>query len=130
MVLRRRKFLIGGVILCLALGYLAYVGFGSSATYYLTVSELKERADSIFDDTVRVSGRVATGSINWDSKDLVLEFTLADGGDSLPVIYNGVTPDAFKAGSDVVIEGRLGSEGIFKANTILTKCPSRYTPGN
>ena len=126
--MKKKKFLIGGIIICFALGYLAYIGFGSSATYYLTVSELGEQGDSIYGQNLRVNGRVALGSIDRDSENLMLRFTLADEEKSLPVTYKGIVPDAFKAGSNVVVEGRLSSDGIFQANAILTKCPSRYIP--
>ncbi len=127
-MLKRRKFLIGGLIICLAVGYLVYMGLGSSVTYYSTVSELVEKEDSIYGKNVRVNGEVAPDSVDWDPKSLILRFTIADEGESLPVIYQGVVPDAFKAGADVVVEGKLDSDGIFQANTLLTKCPSRYVP--
>lgn len=125
--MKKKKFLIGGLIVCLAIAYLGYTGFESSATYYLTISELREKGDSVYGKNVRVSGQVVPPSV--DQKGAVLSFTIADGGQSLPVVYQGVVPDAFKAGSQVVVEGYLNSAGIFQANTILTKCPSKYTPG-
>ncbi len=127
-MLRKRKFLIGGLVVFLAIGYLGYMSFGSFATYYFTVSELREQGSFVYGENVRVNGRVAPGSIDWEPKNLILKFTIADEGKSLPVIYKGVVPDAFKDGSDLVVEGRLNSGGIFQANTILTKCPSKYVP--
>jgi cytochrome c-type biogenesis protein CcmE len=58
-----------------------------------------------------------------------LEFTIMEGGKSLPVIYRGMVPDTFRAGREIVIEGHLDSGGVFQADTILTKCPSKYEPG-
>ena len=127
-MLKRKKFLIGGIIIVLALGYLTYTGFESSATYYYTVSEFIERGSSIHGENVRVNGQVAADSVEKESGGLILRFTIIEAGNSLPVVYQGVIPDAFKVGSDVVIEGHLNSAGIFQANTILTKCPSKYVP--
>lgn len=126
--MRKKRFIIAAIVLCLGVGYLAFIGFKSSASYYLTVSEVGERADSIYGSRVRVNGHVAPGSVDWDSKNLALRFTLTEGEKSLPVAYKGVVPDAFKADSDVVVEGKLNRDGVLQASTILTKCPSKYAP--
>ena len=125
-MLRRKGFYIGAVIICLVMGYLGYMGFSSSATYYYTVGELLDQESSIYGKNVRVNGRVAPDSIEQESGALIIKFTITERGRSLPAVYRGVVPDAFNAGSEVVIEGYLDSEGIFQTNSILTKCPSKY----
>lgn len=130
MLLRKKKFLIGGIILFLAIGYLAFVGFQSSATYYYTVGELAEQGSAIYGETVRVNGQVVPGSVEQEAQGRILKFTMidVDGQESLPVVYQGVVPDSFKPGADVVAEGQLNSDGIFQANTLMAKCPSKYVP--
>ena len=125
-MLRKKRFLIGGIIIFLAVAYLGYTSFQDSATYYYTVSELVEQGSSIYDEHVRVNGQVAPGSVEQEAGGLKLKFSVIEGGESLPVLYQGVVPDTFKIGSEVVVEGYLDSAGIFRASTILTKCPSRY----
>ena len=127
-MLRKKRFLIGGIIVFLAIGYLSYMGFQGSATYYYTVSELTEQGSSIYGENVRVNGQVAPGSVEQEAAGRILRFTIIEGEQSLPVIYQGVVPDAFKVGNNVVAEGHLDSTGIFQANTILVKCPSKYVP--
>jgi len=129
-VLRKKRFLIGGFIVFLAIGYLGFMGFQSSVTYYYTVSELKEQGDSIHGENVRVNGQVAPGSLQQESAGQILKFTIidAEGEGSLPVVYQGVVPDAFKVGNEVVAEGYLNSGGIFQAHTLMVKCPSKYVP--
>ena len=127
-MLMRRKFLIGGLIVLLAVGYLGYTGFQGSAIYYYTVSEVIEQGNSIDGKNVRVNGQVIPGSVEEEAGNLMLKFSIEEGGESLPVVYQGVVPDTFKVGSEVVVEGHLNSAGIFQANTILTKCPSKYVP--
>ncbi|MFB0559051.1 MAG: cytochrome c maturation protein CcmE [Dehalococcoidales bacterium] len=128
--MRRRKFLIGGLIIFLAVGYLGYIGFHGAATYYYTVSELLEQGDSVYSQTVRVNGLVAPGSVEQEAAGRILRFTIIDvtGEESLPVVYQGTVPDTFKVGNEVVIEGYLNSAGIFQAHTLMPKCPSRYVP--
>ena len=129
-MLKKKRFLIGGIIVFLAIGYLGYMGFSGSATYYYTVSELMGQGRSVYDENVRVTGQVAPGSLEQESAGGILRFTIIDveGEGSLPVVYQGVIPDTFKVGNEVVIEGQLNPDGIFQANTILTKCPSKYVP--
>ncbi len=128
MVLRKKRFLIGGIVVFLAIGYLGYTGFQSSATYYYTVGELIDQGSSIYGENVRVNGQVAPGSLKQESAGGILRFTIVDEGESLLVAYQGVVPDTFKVGNEVVVEGYLNSNGVFEVNTILTKCPSRYVP--
>ncbi len=127
-MLKKKRFLIGGIIVFLAIGYLGYTGFQSSATYYYEVSELVDLGGSIYGENVRVNGQVAPGSVEQEAGSLNLKFSIIEGRKSLPVVYEGVIPDTFKVGNEVVVEGYLDSAGIFRANTILTKCPSRYVP--
>ena len=60
-----------------------------------------------------------------------LRFQLRDvkGMTAVPVVYKGSVPDLFKTGRDVVVDGRL-LNGVFVAvpNTLVTKCPSKYSP--
>ncbi len=127
-MLRKKRFLIGGIIIFLALGYLGYTGFQSSAIYYYTASELIEQGNSIHGQNVRVNGQIVPGTIEQEPGQMVLKFTIIGGGKNLPVVYQGVVPDTFKVGNEVVAEGYLDSDGVFQANTILAKCPSRYVP--
>ncbi len=129
-MLKRRKFLIGGVIVFLAIGYLGYMGFQASATYYYEVGELMEQGSSIYGENVHVNGQAAPGSVEQEAQGRILRFTMidVDGEESLPVVYQGVVPDTFKVGIEVVVEGQLNSDGIFQAHTLMAKCPSKYVP--
>ncbi len=127
-MLKRKKFLIGGIIVFLAIGFLGYMAFDWS--YSLEVSELLERGSSIYGENVRVNGQVAPGSLEQESAGSILKFTLidVDGEESLPVVYQGVIPDTFKEGNEVIVEGYLNSDDIFQGQTLMPKCASRYVP--
>ena len=127
-MLRRKRFLIGGAIVAAAIGYLGFVGLQGSTAYYHKVSELLDRGSSAYGESVRVNGRVAPGSVVRESSGLFWRFTVVDAERSLPVVYEGAVPDAFKEDLDVVLEGFLDSSGVFRAGNILTKCPSKYEP--
>jgi cytochrome c-type biogenesis protein CcmE len=129
MMLRNKKFLISGLLILVAVSFLAYTGFESSAIYYYTVSELTVQDESVRNTSIRVNGQVDANSVEHNSTgSSALEFTITEGGESLPVFYQGVVPDTFGAGREIVIEGYLDSEGVFQADSILTKCPSKYEP--
>ena len=51
---------------------------------------------------------------------------MTDGARTFPVVYRGIAPDTFTDGVDVVVEGRMQSDGTFQATTLLAKCASRY----
>jgi len=114
---------------CLALGYLGYLGYTlleSSLDYYLTVSELKGKGESVYDQKVRVNGEVVSGSIESEADNGIMTFTITDGKESMDVIYKKGRPDNFGNQTQVVLEGELDSTQIFHASFILTKCPSKY----
>jgi cytochrome c-type biogenesis protein CcmE len=124
---RNLKFVVGGVILIIAISYLIFTGIQKTALYYLTVSELNDRGPSLaHEESVRVNGRVLDGSIQWDSKDHTLNFIITDGENKLPIIHQGIAPDTFKDGAEVVVQGRYTPEDVFEADKIMAKCPSKY----
>jgi len=127
-VLKKRKFLIGGIILVAAISYLGVVGFQDAATYYYPVDELYAQGDTVRGQTVKAAGQVAPGSVEQIPATNTMKFTLTEAGADLPVVYRGAVPDAFKVGNDVVVEGKLDAEGVFQAETIMVKCASKYVP--
>jgi len=127
-VLRKKRFLIGGIIVFLAIGYLVFMGFQGSVTYYYTVSELMEQGSSIYDQNVRVKGQVAPSSVKQEVAGHILRFTIIDGEESLSVTYQGAVTDTCKIGDELGVEGQFNSNGIFQAHTLMPKCPSRYVP--
>jgi cytochrome c-type biogenesis protein CcmE len=127
-LLSRGRFFLLGAAIAAALGIVMYIGFRSTAIYYLSVGELLERGDAAYGERVRLGGKVLPGSINQDAVNRMLEFTVTDEeGRGLPVSYQGVVPDAFEEGGEVVLEGRLSEAGLFKADTLLAKCPSKFS---
>lgn len=128
-LVRRWKFLIGGLIILIALGHLMFSGLKDWGIYYLTVSEFRAKEQEMLGERVRVNGEVVPDSVVWDAESSTARFTLADGEASLPVVYKGIVPDLlFLPGASAVVEGEYNSQGFFEASTLLTKCPSRYVP--
>jgi cytochrome c-type biogenesis protein CcmE len=120
----RSKFIFGGVIIVLAVGYLIVSSIGGSTAYYLTVQEVKAQGPS--ERPVRVAGTVMGESIEWNAQELLLKFNIADDSGSLAVTYNGPRPDMLQDGAEAVVEGRYVEGESFEANNLLLKCPSKY----
>lgn len=125
---RKKKFIIGGSIILLAVTYLVYAGMKDSMVYYLKVGELTAQKETYRGEGVRLGGKVVDGSIKWDAKSRILEFVVSDGKEEITVRYKGVVPDTFKDGADVIAEGVYVPEEPFMARTLMAKCPSKYTP--
>lgn len=128
----------GATIVALLLAWyaLANLESGASFAYYQSLAEFQSAA-SASGRPVRVHGYVATGSISRDVAAREVRFTVQnspphaqrDPGPSLAVIYASLeTPDLFKDGAEVVLEGRLraGEPAAFMADKVLAKCPSKF----
>lgn len=118
------KFIIGGAIIVLAVGYLIFSSIGGSAAYYLTVEEVKAKGPSGRD--VRVAGLVLGDTIEWDAQEWILKFKITDESGTLAVIYQGARPDMLQDGAEAIVEGKYTGNDSFEANNLLLKCPSKY----
>lgn len=127
----RAKFLIGGALVLSSAGYLMASSIEKTGTYYLTPTELtaKLASDKSFHDVgLKMGAKVVKGSIQRDPGGRQVRFRITDGRQELPVEYKGIIPDTFTDAEDieVVVEGRMGRDGVFHATTLLAKCASRY----
>lgn len=126
-----RKFFIGAVVIVASVGFLIAQGVRETGVYFLTPTELSTRIqnDATFHDVgVKVGARVVPGSIERDAASQRVDFRISDGVHDYPVTYRGLVPDTFTDANDieVIVEGRLGRDGVFHATDVLAKCGSRY----
>ncbi len=124
MFTKRRILTISGVfviILCVTIILFSAPGFINP---YYSVSEVSGDTTNFMNRHVQMIGNITTGSIQILSQDI--SFKITDGKSVLDVIYSGATPQNFMDGIEVVIRGNLIMTDTFKANQILTKCPSKY----
>ena len=125
---RNRRFIIGAAIIVAAVAYLVYTGIRETSVYYLTIDEFLKDREAVAGEGLRVAGRVGAKSVEWNAATLDLKFRLAnfDDKDGVDVTYNGVLPDMFAEGRDVIVEGSYAKHGAFHARSLLTACPSKY----
>lgn len=120
-----RKLLVAGGVLAVALAYLGYAGAKKGWVYYVPVDEYVTDVQ-MQKQRVRLMGRVAGEGLEVNGAGLTARFDLLGPKSRVRVNYHGSIPDLFKAGSDVVVEGRMGSDGRFEADILMTKCASKY----
>ncbi len=122
------KVAIGMVVIVAAVAYLLLSGTTASAVYFLTVPEVQQQLSALQQAShpIRVAGPVTDDPIQWDVRHLSLAFRIGEGEARLPVQYTGVKPDMFQAGVSVIVEGRIGRDGVLMASTLMTSCPSKY----
>ena len=109
-----------------AVAYLMFSGTTASSAFFLTVPELQERFSTLQGEALRVAGKVTDDPIHWDVRNLSLAFMMGDGDSRISVQYHGIKPDMFQAGADVIVEGRIGTDGVLIASNLMTSCPSKY----
>ena len=147
----RIKFILGGLLIVAAVVYLIASSTQAAAQYYLTIDELAVKAETVGDRDIRISGAVDGETISYDAQSLTLRFTIANvpadtdeieaaGGlaevlhqavedenaTRLDVQYEGPMPDLLRHEAQAIVTGRMGSDGVFYAEELLLKCPTRY----
>lgn len=130
--MKNGRFMVGLVGVAAVVTYLIWTGVSETMVYYVTPTELMERveADPSFHEVgVKVGGMVVPGSYRRVEGELLHVFTVRDLVDEsieFEVEYRDALPDTFTDDIEVVMDGKLDADGVFRATTLLTKCGSRY----
>jgi len=78
--------------------------------------------------TFRIGGLVESGSVVRGSDALTVSFRVTDMAKTIPVVFTGILPDLFREGKGVVAQGKLGTDGVFRASEVLAKHDENYMP--
>jgi cytochrome c-type biogenesis protein CcmE len=144
------KFMVGGILMAAAIVLLVLTSLKGTTQYFLTVDEIAAGKAGTAKN-LRISGVVLGDTIKYDPAALTLSFTVANiPGDNkeienagglaqvlhdasidpqaarLNVVYHGERPDLLKNEAQAIMTGSLGQDGVFYAEELLLKCPSRY----
>ncbi len=112
---------IGGV------AWLISSGVKETGLHYMTVTELAQLSQAPKADGFRLDGKIAAGSVVYDQRVPRLAFRMTDGKEAIGVVYDGLMPDAFAEGREVVVEGTyVHADRTLHASKLVTKCPSKY----
>lgn len=147
------KFIIGGLVIVAAIVYLMVSSLQANVQYFLTVEEVieKQQAGELSGRNIRLSGAVLGETIHYDMDSLELRFTIvhvpgdldlieSEGGlaaalhnavkdpsrPQLEVVYYGARPDLLQNEAQAILTGELLANGVFEADELLLKCPTKY----
>ena len=125
---RGRKLIIVGAIVLAAFGYFSYTAFQSAQSFYLTVDELVELGPTGAAQAVQVKGKLVDDSFEREGGTSTLaRFLLHENGVQVDATYDGVLPDLFfNPHSEIVLGGTYEDGGLFVADRVYVKCPSKY----
>lgn len=122
---RRLYFVLLGLLaLGLATG-LVLSAISDSLVYFYSPTDIKDKALPE-GRRMRIGGLVQQGSVERDGRNV--RFVVTDLVNALPVTYSGILPDLFREGQGVVVEGRMGEGGVFRAAEVLAKHDEKYMP--
>ena len=149
--MQRTKFILGGLLILAAVVYLIVSSTQASAEYFMTVDELKAEGSAAVGKNLRASGAVVGDTIQYDPQTLTLSFDVAhvpgdnaeieaEGGLAvvlhqavidptrarMKVVYVGPKPDLLRDEAQAIMTGHLGDDGVFYADELLLKCPTKY----
>lgn len=132
------RFLAGGAAILAAIGFLVVSSLKAGTTQNVPVHNLRAKdgeSDSYVGRHLRIVGFVGQAKVKsvplQTDAGVVSEshFQVVDGKSSVAITYTDVLPDSFRAGGPVQVDGTYTSPGVFKAEHVLTKCPSKYQEG-
>ena len=147
----RTKRIIAGLLVVAAVAYLIVTNTGTTATFFLTVDELAAMGERAHERRLTVAGAVLGDTIVGESTVPRVRFDLAQvpgsprevqraGGLAaalqaavrdpdarrLSVVYDNVRPELLQHGAQAIVRGVLAEDGVFHADEVLLKCPTRY----
>lgn len=101
--------------------------FQGNLVFFYSPSDVVAREAPV-DRAFRLGGMVAEGSVEREDDGLTVHFVVTDHLESIPVVFSGILPDLFREGQGVVTQGRLGGDGLFRADQVLAKHDEEYMP--
>lgn len=121
------KIIIGVVIIAV------FIVWGATAFMQTTVQYVSLEKAATATRTVQVMGKIDFDMVSYSTDHTRLEFAIYDAdaeneitATRMPVHYYGVVPGNFDQATSVVLKGKVGDEGVFVAQQMLVKCPSKY----
>jgi cytochrome c-type biogenesis protein CcmE len=147
----RARFATLGVIIMGAMIVMLLGATMTSGRFFISVNDVLSRPELV-GQTVRITGAVIGDTIRFDPDTQTINFTVAHITDKISelealgglaralhlavndptanrlqvVVRNQPMPDLLQDEAQAIMTGRLGSDGIFYADELQLKCPSKY----
>lgn len=123
----RRVLLIAVLAAAVVIGFVAVQNLASSAVYYLTPTEARDRGVAA-GTAARLGGQVENGSLRFDPQTRELRFVISDGITRVSVVGTGAPPSLLREGAGAVVEGSFAPDGSFRATQVIAKHDEQYAP--
>lgn len=124
---KRLTLIVAGLVLLGGAVALILSAFQENLVFFHTPTEVVEGKAPV-GRSFRIGGLVEGGSIQRAADGITVNFVVTDTAKSIPVSYKGPLPDLFKEGKGAVVQGKLGSDGLFVASEVLAKHDENYMP--
>jgi cytochrome c-type biogenesis protein CcmE len=124
---KRAALIVGGLAVLAGATTLVLNAFNSNLVFFFSPTQVFAD-EAPRDRSFRIGGLVEEGSIQREPQGLTIRFAVTDRAQKIPVTYTGLLPDLFKEGKGVVAQGKLGPDGIFRADQVLAKHDENYMP--
>jgi cytochrome c-type biogenesis protein CcmE len=124
---KNKKIITALSLMAVAITIMAFASMPSATSKEITITDVVESTDKFEGDYIMTEGLLNKSSVQWDADNIELRFEILDENETpLSVYYKGVQPDNFTEDVIVIVEGFIGENGVFEAEKVMTKCPSKY----
>jgi cytochrome c-type biogenesis protein CcmE len=124
---KNKKILSALALMGIAVFIMAFASMPAAGSKEITITNLVEESSKFDGDYVMTQGLLIKDTIQWNADKLELRFEIYDENETvLQVFHKGVQPDNFTDDVIVIVEGFLQDDGVFEAEKVMTKCPSKY----
>jgi cytochrome c-type biogenesis protein CcmE len=125
---QKRLAIIGGGLAALGLvATLVLNAFEDNLLFFFSPTQVFAK-EAPLDRPFRIGGLVEAGSVKREADGVTVAFKVTDTAQVVPVLYKGILPDLFQEGKGVVARGRLGPDGVFRADQVLARHDENYMP--
>ncbi|WLR55988.1 cytochrome c maturation protein CcmE [Mesobacillus subterraneus] len=124
---KNKKIVVGLGLAAVAFVIMMFSTMPSAGSKEITIADLSKNGSKYEGDYIMTQGLLNKESVKWDADKLELRFELHEEGQgALQIFHKGIKPDNFTEDVIVLVEGFIQKDGVFKAEKVQTKCPTKY----
>ncbi|MCM3665960.1 cytochrome c maturation protein CcmE [Mesobacillus subterraneus] len=124
---KNKKIISGLALAAVAFIIMMFSTMPSAGSKEITISDLAENGSKFEGDYIMTQGLLNKDSVKWDADKLELRFEIYEENQgTLQIFHKGIKPDNFTEDVIVLVEGFIKEDGVFEAEKVQTKCPTKY----